>query len=123
MAAYQKCLAQGGPTIVPRQDPPAPTPTLLTKPSLTGADRYMYCKVHQDRVIAASQQLVAVQGPWVRAMKVGDPNSIEFLDAKRNLESAQAELEKILPPEIRHGQAMVPDAIKTFSTCNPEDFE
>ncbi|MCP9820382.1 hypothetical protein KBZ18_12895 [Synechococcus sp. Cruz-9H2] len=51
--------------------------------------------------------------------KPGDP---EYEQAKRDYEQAYSNLEILIPPEMRAGLPLLPDAARLFSTCESKDF-
>ena len=45
-------------------------------------DRYSYCRIHQNEVLAASARLTSAAKPWILAPKRFSPDSREYLAAK-----------------------------------------
>ncbi|KEF41332.1 MAG: hypothetical protein ER33_11835 [Cyanobium sp. CACIAM 14] len=93
------------------------------RPPASGIDRYFYCRVHQDEVQAASARLANAAKPWILAAKRYSPQSEEYLAIRREYETAVADLERLLPPQIRNGMDLLPTAAKAFSRCDREELE
>jgi hypothetical protein len=91
---------------------PAPAPAAPT------VDRYAYCVLHRDKVVAASAELTSTSKLWVMAPSRYAPGSLDYRLAQRNYEQAIARLEALLPPEIRQGMDLVPQAVEAFSRCD-----
>ncbi len=88
-----------------------------------GFNRYLYCRVHQDDVIEAAARYTSVSKPWLLASKRLSPSSEEYLTAQRNYNAALAELEELLPPQVRNGMDLLPTAVNVFSRCDREELE
>ncbi len=97
--------------------PPAPAPTPAP------IDRYRYCRVHQDDVQAASARLSNAAKPWMVAQKHHTPASKEYRAAQEAYDAAVAELERLLPPEIRNGMDLLPTAAEAYSRCDRHVLE
>ncbi len=108
---HGKPAVPGGPPEVAA--PPAPAPI----------DRYRYCRVHQEDVKAASARLTNAAKPWMVAQKRHAPGSEAYRDAQRAYDAAVAELERLLPPEIRNGMDLLPTAAEAYSRCNRQVIE
>ena len=93
--------------------PPAPAPI----------DRYRYCRVHQEDVQAASARLTNAAKPWMVAQKNHAPGSEVYRDAQQAYDAAVAELERLLPPEIRNGMDLLPTAAEAYSRCDRQVLE
>jgi hypothetical protein len=92
-------------------------------PAAPPIDRYSYCRIHQDQVLAASARLNSAAKPWILAPKRFSPGSREYLAAKTEYEAAVAELERLLPPEVRNGMDLLPTATRAFSRCDRRELE
>ncbi len=115
----------------PPTNPPAPaSPAPLGGPAqqapappASPIDRYGYCRIHQNEVVAASARLTSAAKPWILAPKRFSPDSREYLAAKTEYEAAVAELERLLPPEVRNGMDLLPTATRAFSRCDRRELE
>ncbi len=103
------------PVVVAAPPAPAPAPTPI--------DRYRYCRVHQDDVQAASARLTNAAKPWMVAQKRHTPASKEYRAAQEAYDAAVAELERLLPPEIRNGMDLLPTAAEAYSRCDRHVLE
>jgi hypothetical protein len=109
-----------------RQSPPptsAPPQVQAPAPALAGIDRYSYCREHQKDVQSAVARLTNASKPWILAPKRYSPDSQEYLSAQREYQAAVAELERLLPAEIRNGMDLLPTAARAFSRCDREELE
>ncbi|WP_094586141.1 hypothetical protein [Synechococcus sp. BO 8801] len=106
--------------------PPAPSvqpPAVVAPPAPAPIDRYRYCRVHQEDVQAASARLTNAAKPWMVAQKHHAPGSEEYREAQQAYDAAVAELERLLPPEIRNGMDLLPTAAKAYSRCDRQVIE
>lgn len=99
--------------------PPAPPPP----PAAAPIDRYLYCRVHQEKVLAASARLTNAAKPLLLASKRYAPDSEEVRSAQQAHDAAVAELEQLLPPEIRNGMDLLPTAVEAYSRCDRQVLE
>jgi hypothetical protein len=108
-----------------RPPQPAPAPPVAAAPPAATApiDRYRYCRVHQEDVQAASARLTNAAKPWMVAQKRYAPGSEEFRAAQQDYDAAVAELERLLPPEIRNGMDLLPTAAEAYSRCDRHVLE
>jgi hypothetical protein len=79
--------------------------------------------VHQADVQAASARLTNAAKPWMVAAKRYAPESEEFRAAQQAYDAAVAELERLLPPEIRNGMDLLPTAAEAYSRCDRQVIE
>jgi hypothetical protein len=104
--------------------PPAPSaPPVVAPPAPAPIDRYRYCRVHQEHVRAAAARLTSAAKPWMVAQKQYAPGSEAYLDAQQAYDAAVAELERLLPPEIRNGMDLLPTAAEAYSRCDRQVLE
>jgi hypothetical protein len=50
------------------------------------------------------------------------PDSYDYREAKRNYEMALARLDRLLPPEVRQGMDLIPQAVQAFSRCDKDEL-
>ncbi len=105
--------------------PPPTAPPAVTAPPPAPApiDRYRYCLVHQEDVQAAAARLTNAAKPWMVAQKQDAPGSEEYRAAQQAYDAAVAELERLLPPEIRNGMDLLPTAAQAYSRCDRKVLE
>jgi hypothetical protein len=103
--------------------PPAPPPVVAAAPPEAPIDRYRYCRVHQDDVLAASARLSNAAKPVMLASKRYARESEEVRDAQQAYDAAVAELERLLPPKIRQGMDLLPTAAEAYSRCDRQVIE
>ena len=111
-----------------RAPAPAPAPSgppVAVPPAAAPApiDRYRYCRVHQEDVKAASARLTNAAKPWMVAQKHHAPGSEAYIEAQQAYDAAVAELERLLPPEIRNGMDLLPTAAEAYSRCDRQVIE
>lgn len=117
------CLAAA---IKGQRRPPAPAspPSVVAAPPAAAPiDRYRYCWVHQGDVQEASSRLTNAAKPLMVAAKRFAPESEEVRAAQQAYDAAVAELERLLPPEIRNGMDLLPTAAKAYSRCDRQVIE
>jgi hypothetical protein len=98
--------------------PASPPAVVAAPPPAVAIDRYRYCRVHQADVQAATARLTNAAKPWMVAAKRYAPESEEFRAAQQAYDAAVAELERLLPPEIRNGMDLLPTAAAAYSRCD-----
>ncbi|MCT0207755.1 hypothetical protein [Synechococcus sp. CS-1332] len=103
--------------------PASPPAVVATPPAAAPIDRYRYCRVHQDDVRAASARLTNAAKPLMLASKRYAPESEEVRAAQQAYDAALAELERLLPPEIRNGMDLLPTAAEAYGRCDREVIE
>ncbi len=110
------------PTPAPQAQAPAAVPAAPATPA-PGFNRYLYCRVHQDDVIEAAARYTSVSKPWLLASERLSPTSEAYLTAQRDYNAALAELEELLPPQVRNGMDLLPTAVDVFSRCDRKELE
>lgn len=108
------------------KNPPAPSPppvVAAAPPPAAPIDRYRYCLLHQDDVRSASARLTNAAKPLMVASKRYAPGSEAVRTAQQTYDAALAELERLLPPEIRNGMDLMPTAAQAFSLCDRQVLE
>ncbi len=103
--------------------PATPPPVVPAPPPAAPIDRYRYCRVHQDDVRAASARLTNAAKPLMVASKLYAPDTEEVRAAQQAYDAALAELERLLPPEIRNGMDLMPTAAEAYSHCDRQVLE
>ena len=112
---------QGG-SLTPSSEAPS-SPSQPSPPDAgTLINRYAYCVLHKDKVIAASSDLTSASKLWLVAPSRYAPDSYDFREAKRNYVLALARLERLLPPDVRQGMDLIPQAVQAFSRCNIQEL-
>lgn len=96
-----------------------PAPALKVE---SPGSRYVYCTTHRLAVKAANDRVSSVLGPWMYANTNHKPGDADYEKAKADYEQAYAKLDQLIPPEMRNGLPLLPDAAFQFSTCNKDDF-
>ncbi len=103
--------------------PASPPPVVAASPAAAPIDRYRYCRVHQEDVQAAAARLTNAAKPLMVASKRYAPGSEELRAAQQAYDGALAELERLLPPEIRNGMDLLPTAAEAYSRCDRHVLE
>jgi hypothetical protein len=117
------CLAAA---LKDRRTPPAPASppvVVAAPPAAAPIDRYRYCRVHQEDVQAASARLTNAAKPLMLASKSYALGSEELRAAQQAYDTALAELERLLPPQIRNGMDLLPTAAEAYSRCDRHVLE
>jgi hypothetical protein len=95
--------------------PPPPEP-------VTPAARYFFCLANRDAIREANDRLTFALGPWMAASTSLTPEDPVYQESRARYEEAYAAFEKAIPPEMRGGLPLVPDAASLFRNCRREDF-
>ncbi len=103
--------------------PASPPAVVAAPPAAAPIDRYRYCRVHQEDVQAASARLTNAAKPLMVASRRYAPGSEELRAAQQAYDAALAELERLLPPEIRNGMDLLPTAAEAYSRCDRQVLE
>jgi hypothetical protein len=103
--------------------PASPPAVVAAPPAAAPIDRYRYCRVHQEDVQAASARLTNAAKPLMVASRRYAPGSEELRAAQQAYDAALAELERLLPPEIRNGMDLLPTAAEAYSRCDRHVLE
>ena len=74
-------------------------------------------------MLAASARLTNAAKPLLLASKRYAPDSEEVRSAQQAHDAAVAELEQLLPPEIRNGMDLLPTAVEAYSRCDRQVLE
>jgi hypothetical protein len=117
------CLAAALEGRKPPPAPASPPAVVAAPPAAAPIDRYRYCRVHQEDVQAASARLTNAAKPLMVASKRYAPGSEELRAAQQAYDAAVAELERLLPPEIRNGMDLLPTAAEAYSRCDRHVIE
>lgn len=76
------------------------------------------CKVIQDTVISLDKDRIRA---YARSMAARSAD--EQQRTQRAYQAIIDEFARLIPPELRFGQALVPDTVDRFKRCDPEEFE
>jgi hypothetical protein len=88
----------------------------------TAAERYQHCFFHHEEIEQAYRDHFALQGPVSALERDLGPDHPRTLAARQAQQAAYQRLESLLPPEMRGGLPLVPDAAELFQRCNRADF-
>ncbi|MFM7268435.1 MAG: hypothetical protein ACKOZT_07595 [Cyanobium sp.] len=126
--AYGRCLrspstalpsvagaAQGsGESAAPEAStPPPPLPA-------SAEERYLFCRLNSEAINAAITTYH--QARFALLNSGAAPGSPERSQAEEALQEATEALEEAIPPRMRAGQALLPDAVQQFSSCERSRF-
>lgn len=96
-------------------------PVPSTTPS-SAEDRYLYCRLHQGDVQAAERERQKRQSILITASKHGRLDNDAYIQAEKDYNLSVARLEALIPPPMRNGLPLIPEAITLYSSCNPDHF-
>ncbi len=85
---------------------------------LPAQEQLKRCKFIQDSVVNLEKDRIRA---YARSMAARSPE-----DQQRTQKAYQDiidELDRLIPPELRLGQALVPETVDRFKRCDPEEFE
>lgn len=101
--------------LAPPVVPPGPRPP-------TAEERYAFCVFHQQEVQQAERARQRGLAPWLMLAGSPDPTAPDVVAARQSYEQALAELDRLIPEDMRGGLPLEPDAIRVFSRCERSDF-
>ncbi len=86
------------------------------------ADRLVHCRLYQQPIIAAERERLRALAPVMAISRQYGVSSPQAQQANAAYQQPVAELERLIPPAMRKGQPLLPDAVQTFMRCDPADF-
>ena len=116
--AFSRCLRtrrQASPTTA---SAPAVAPT--PPPGASPAERYQHCRLVSSQLERADRAYNSAAARW--SALASQPSDPGHRDAQRQFSRSVAELERLIPPEMRAGQPLIPDAVVQFRRCDPTSF-
>lgn len=116
--AYRECLRSIDAELAARGTPMASLPQAPA--SASAQDRYRHCRLVSSEVEAAYAVYSSAASRWLAlADKPDDP---DYDTARTAHEEAVAELERLIPPTMRGGVPLIPDAVAQFRRCDRANF-
>ena len=114
-AQFRDCLKTvEAERVAVRPSPPPP----VEPPSAIPTDRYLHCLMVQREVIATEKRRLQVKSRWIVASSSLPSDDPDFIAAKRAYEKVISDFERLIPPEVRSGAPLLPDAVRTFQRCD-----
>lgn len=89
---------------------------------VTPAARYFFCLANRDAIREANDRLTFAIGSWMAASATRTPEDAVYQETRARYEETYAAFEKAIPPEMRGGLPLLPDAADAFRNCRREDF-
>jgi len=86
------------------------------------ADRLVHCRLYQQPIIAAERERLRALAPVMAISRQYGVNSPQAQEANAVYQQRVAELERLIPPAMRQGQPLLPDAVQAFMRCDAADF-
>jgi hypothetical protein len=86
------------------------------------ADRLVHCRLYQQPIIAAERERLRALAPVMAISRQYGVNSPQAQEANAAYQQRVAELERLIPPAMRQGRPLLPDAVQAFMRCDPADF-
>lgn len=119
--AYAHCLRTVDQPVPPSRDPPAAATIPREAAGPSGAERYLYCRLHSEDIEAAAAAYNRAY--WTLLNERGNPESAAYRQAEAEHARALAALEEAIPIRMRGGRDLVPDAMRQFQSCERSSFE
>ena len=76
------------------------------------------CKFIQSNVISLEKDRIRAYARSMAARSLDDQQRTQ-----KAYQDIIDELDRLIPPELRFGQALVPETVDRFKRCDPEEFE
>ena len=119
--AYAQCLRTVDQPVLQSPDPPAERSAPSPAAGPTAAERYLYCRLHSEEIEAAAATYNRAH--WMLLNERSNPESAAYRQAEAEHARALAALEKAIPPPLRAGRNLIPDAMRQFQSCERSSFE
>lgn len=106
---------------------PAPSGDAVSRTPAAGEagvsaeERYLHCRMHSEAIAAAAAAYDRAR--WTLLNSTADPDSPQRQQAQADVDRALEALGREIPPEMRGGQDLVPDALHQFLGCERSRFE
>lgn len=88
----------------------------------TNSDRLVHCRLYQQPIIAAERERLRALAPVMAISRQYGVNSPQAQEANAAYQQRVGELERLIPPAMRQGKPLLPDAVQAFMRCNAADF-
>lgn len=85
-------------------------------------DRLIHCRLYQQPIIAAERERLQALAPVMTLSRQYGLNSPQAQEANARYQQRIAELERLIPPAMRKGEPLLPNAVQTFVRCDQSDF-
>jgi len=85
-------------------------------------DRLIHCRLYQQPIIAAERERLQALAPVMTLSRQYGVNSPQAQEANALYQQRVAELERLIPPAMRKGEPLLPNAVQRFVRCDPSDF-
>jgi len=85
-------------------------------------ERLVHCRLYRETVIAAERERIRALAPVMAISRQYGVNSPQAQEANGLYQERVAELERLIPPPMRQGKPLLPDAVQAFMRCDPSEF-
>lgn len=85
-------------------------------------DRLLHCRLYQQPIVAAERERLLALAPVMTLSRQYGVNSPQAEEANALYQQRITELERLIPPAMRKGEPLLPNAVQTFVRCDPSDF-
>ncbi|MCS5700659.1 hypothetical protein NZK32_16580 [Cyanobium sp. FGCU-52] len=84
--------------------------------------RYLHCRLRSEEIAKAYDAYTRSTSLWAYADSVYPDDDPRYQTARQAHRQAVAEVERLIPPAMRGGEPLFPDALNRFRRCEREAF-
>ena len=85
-------------------------------------ERWLHCRSNQNTIVELDRIHTRAYAMLLGANNRSNQSTPEKADLQRALNSIRSEIAIAIPEKMRAGQPLIPDSLRTFKRCNPDDF-
>lgn len=102
--------------------PPAAAPVPAPAPPASAEERYLFCRFHSEAIAAVYDAYTRASGRWAAADSAYANDDPRYLEARQDHAEAVAAAERLIPPAMRGGLPLLPDALTQLRRCDRQSF-
>ena len=86
-------------------------------------ERWLYCRSNQTTIADLDRRHTRAYAKFLAATNRSSQSTNEKANLEIELNSIRAEISTAIPERMRAGQVLIPDSLRTFKHCNPDNFK
>lgn len=104
------------PAAAPVEPPPAPVPVA------SGEERYLFCRLNSDAIAAVYDTYTVASARWAAADSAYPDDDPRYQEARQAHAEAVEAVDRLIPPPMRGGLPLLPDALTQLRRCERQSF-